>query len=139
VNSPKLLIALALTAVVITASSSSKRADLCVDLPPAAPAAVSSTALPRSAVAEPVEQLEAAEQIVPATWIEAGTPLEYQRPYLQAFVPVAIHRDGRQVYEGVPMTVRGPDGSLRSVPTRVELEPAVAAPVHPSELGAAVR
>lgn len=72
-------------------------------------------------------------------WIEPGTPAEYLRPYLRGSVPVAIHRDGRQVYDGVSMVVRDPDGSTRSVETRVELEPAAVAPLIPAEASASAR
>ena len=47
--------------------------------------------------------------------IEPGTPEIYRRPYLSDYTPVAIYRDGRQVYEGLPMMVRQADGTVRPV------------------------
>lgn len=89
------------------------------------------------AVPRPAAPVVAREVLDP--WIEPGTPHEFLRPYLSDHRLVAIHCDGRQVYEGVPMLVRNPDGSTRSVPTRIELEPAAVAPLHPSEASVVAR
>ncbi len=91
------------------------------------------------AVVVPRLALPGVESAVLDPWVEPGTPHEFLRPYLPDHRLVAIHRDGRQVYEGVPMLVRNPDGSTRSVPTRIELEPAAVAPLHPSEASVVAR
>ncbi len=93
----------------------------------------------RTSVAAPAVESAVVAARTSQPWIEAGTPAQFHRPYLREFTPVAIYRDGRQVYEGVSMTVRNPDGSTRSVPTRIELEPAPVAPLVPSETGATAR
>lgn len=59
----------------------------------------------------------------PCTRIAPGTPAAYRQPYLSGFTPVAIWKDGTQVYRGFPFRVRQADGSMQVVPTTVTIRP----------------
>lgn len=56
------------------------------------------------------------------TWIEPGTPAIYQQPYLSDYTPIAVYRNGRQVYDDVPTMVPQADGSIASLPTRIVVD-----------------
>ena len=70
------------------------------------------------------------------TWIAPGTPCEFQQPYLKDFTPSVIRKDGTQVYRGIPMKMRQPDGTMKECPVTVTVAPAATAPVLAEELEA---
>jgi len=87
--------------------------------------------IPPALVAQPVSSSpEGGEPAPPVqTKIAPGTPDRYLEPYLLGHTPVEILEDGTQIYEGLPFTVRNPDGSTSVHRMTVRIAPTDPLPV----------
>jgi hypothetical protein len=82
---------------------------------------------PEPQIAPAPEQGAAVETV--KTRIAADTPAIYRTPYFPDRVPVEIRSDGTQIFEGIPVKVRQPDGTMKEIKTRMTIQPTKPVPV----------